>query len=83
MIIETASHYSTINSTAFIVAYTPIHVDRQVLHIILREEDAPIPTNVAALKELIQASQPGHQHIFEGAKVIRDDTNDNVEDFVV
>tara|TARA_B100000497_G_C7450492_1_gene279314 strand:- start:253 stop:504 length:252 start_codon:yes stop_codon:yes gene_type:complete len=83
MIIETASHYSTINSTAYIVAYTPVHVDRQVLHILHREEDAPIPTNVAALKVLIEGSQPNHTHIFEGAKVIRDDVNDNVEDFVV
>lgn len=81
MIIETASHYSTINSTAFVVQFVPLHVNKPILHILLKGEDDPIPTNVAALTEMINDASPGVEHHFEGAKEIRDNTFDTVEDF--
>lgn len=83
MIIETASHYSTINSTAFVVQFVPLNVDRPYLHIVRKSEDTPIPTNVAALKEMIANSSPGIVHNFEGAKEVRVTTLDNVEDFIL
>lgn len=83
MIIETASHYSTINSTAFVVQFVPLHVNKPLLTVVTKAEEDPIPTNVAALAEMINEASPGVTHHFEGAKEVRDNTFDTVEDYTI
>ncbi len=80
MIIETASHYSTINSSAFVVQFVPFNVDKPILSIIMKDENEPVPTNVAKLKEMINNQGAGFVHCFEGAKEVNNESFDSVLD---
>lgn len=56
MIIEQASHYATINSTAFVAQVVPFNVDKPILTIVRHAEGEAIPTNMQSLIDLMHTA---------------------------
>lgn len=86
MIITEASHYATINSTAFVAQVVPYNVDKPILTIVQHAEGEPIPTNMQSLIQLMHTEPRSDMtcfHIFEGAEEMSKSIHDNIDNQVL
>lgn len=82
MIITEASHYATINSTAFVAQVVPVNVDKPILTIVRHAEGESIPTNMQSLINLMHTdprSDLTASFMWEGAEEMQSTILDNVE----
>ena len=82
MFIEQASHYATINSTAFVAQVVPFNVDKPILTIVRHAEGEAIPTNMQSLIDLMHTDPRSDLlavHIWEGAEEFNNTVEDNVD----
>jgi len=82
MIITEASHYATINSTAFIAQVVPVNVDKPILTIVRHTEGEAIPTNMQSLITLMHTDPRSDLTacmMWEGAEEMQNTIQDNLD----
>ena len=86
MIITEASHYATINSTAFVAQVVPYNVDKPILTVVRHAEGEPIPTNMQSLIQLMHTDPRSDLlpvQMWEGAEEMQKTIQDNVDNQVI
>jgi hypothetical protein len=74
-----ASHYATINSTAYVATVEVLEMSTPVLTIVDKAADDPVPTNSKTIVNSINLNRLSMEFPIEGAKYIRDNTTDNLD----
>lgn len=74
-----ASHYATINSTAYVAKVEVLEMSTPVLTIVVKNEEDPIPTNSQTIVNAINVETLAMEFPLEGAKFRRDNISDNLD----